>query len=75
MTLFYKFDADIIFPDNYLEHVQQVFQDNSQYGLVGGLLYIERDGEWVYEGILIKSHVRGPMKAYRKECFLWKPEG
>lgn len=65
-----KFDADIIFPDNYLEHVQQAFQDNSKYGLVGGLLYIERDGEWVYEGNSNKNHVRGPMKAYRKECFL-----
>ncbi len=64
-----KFDADIILPENYLETVQSAFQNNPQYGLVGGLLYVEKNGNWVYEGNSNKSHVRGPMKAYRKECF------
>src|SRR5690606_8007044 len=27
-------------------------------------------GKWVYEGNSNKHHVRGPMKAYRKECFI-----
>ncbi|WP_419868451.1 glycosyltransferase family 2 protein [Chryseobacterium sp. CT-SW4] len=66
-----KFDADIILPENYLETVALAFKENPEYGLVGGLLYIEtQTGEWVYEGNSNKSHVRGPMKAYRKECFL-----
>ncbi|KMQ69212.1 glycosyl transferase [Chryseobacterium sp. FH2] len=64
-----KFDADIILPGNYLQTVGNAFQDNPEYGLVGGLLYVEKGEEWVYEGNSNKNHVRGPMKAYRKECF------
>lgn len=65
-----KFDADIILPENYLETLEKSFQNNPKYGLVGGLLYIEKEGNWVYEGNSNKHHVRGPMKAYRKECFV-----
>ncbi|AZB08432.1 glycosyltransferase family 2 protein [Chryseobacterium sp. G0162] len=65
-----KFDADIILPENYLETVEKAFNNNPEYGLVGGLLYVEKDGNWVYEGNSNKHHVRGPMKAYRKECFV-----
>ncbi|MDQ0595222.1 glycosyltransferase involved in cell wall biosynthesis [Chryseobacterium ginsenosidimutans] len=64
-----KFDADVILPENYLETVENSFKNNPQYGLIGGLLYVERDGNWVYEGNSNKHHVRGPMKAYRKESF------
>lgn len=65
-----KFDADIILPENYLQTVENAFKNNPEFGLVGGLLYVEKDGNWVYEGNSNKHHVRGPMKAYRKECFL-----
>ncbi|PIF44660.1 glycosyl transferase family 2 [Chryseobacterium sp. 52] len=65
-----KFDADIILPENYLETLDNAFKNNPEYGLVGGLLYVEKEGSWVYEGNSNKHHVRGPMKAYRKECFL-----
>jgi len=65
-----KFDADIILPDNYLETVRNAFREHPEYGLVGGLLYVEKNGQWVYEGNSNKHHVRGPMKAYRKECFI-----
>lgn len=65
-----KFDADIILPENYLEILEKSFKSNLNYGLVGGLLYIEKNGDWVYEGNSNKHHVRGPMKAYRKESFL-----
>ncbi|MET3538553.1 glycosyltransferase family 2 protein [Chryseobacterium limigenitum] len=65
-----KFDADIILPENYLETIRNSFQNNPENGLIGGLLYIEKNGEWVYEGNSNKHHVRGPMKAYRKECFI-----
>lgn len=65
-----KFDADIILPENYLQAVENAFINNPEYGLVGGLLYVEKEGNWVYEGNSNKHHVRGPMKAYRKECFL-----
>lgn len=65
-----KFDADIILSENYLETIGEAFKNNPEYGLVGGLLYVEKDGDWVYEGNSNKKHVRGPMKAYRKNCFL-----
>lgn len=65
-----KFDSDIILSENYLQAVADAFTGNSDYGLVGGLLYIEKNGEWVDEGNSNKHHVRGPMKAYRKECFI-----
>jgi glycosyltransferase involved in cell wall biosynthesis len=65
-----KFDSDIILTENYLQKIAESFQRNPDFGLVGGLLYVEKNGEWVYEGNSNKNHVRGPMKAYRRECFL-----
>lgn len=65
-----KFDSDVIFPENYLEKIEEAFRDNPDYGLVGGLLYVEKNGDWVYEGNSNKHHVRGPVKAYRKESFV-----
>lgn len=64
-----KFDADIIFPPDYLEKVQQAYQDNPRAGMVSGLVYIEVNGEWVFENLSSKQHIRGPIKSYRKECF------
>ena len=64
-----KFDADIILNQNYLSEIEKAFASNPKYGLVGGLLYVEKDGNWVYEGNSNKHHVRGPIKAYRRECF------
>jgi glycosyltransferase involved in cell wall biosynthesis len=87
-----KYDADIVFPQNYLEKVNQVFESNSKAGVVSGLVYIRnykqnpeiknlrnpnenwadfsnKNQEWIFENLSSKSHVRGPIKAYRKECF------
>ncbi|WP_307450499.1 MULTISPECIES: glycosyltransferase [Chryseobacterium] len=65
-----KFDADIIPPEHYLETVAEAFERHPDYGLVGGLLYVEKENNWVYEGNSNRHHVRGPVKAYRKECFM-----
>ncbi|MEJ6792897.1 MAG: glycosyltransferase [Lacinutrix sp.] len=64
-----KFDADIILPNNYLESIVTLFESNKKVGIAGGLAYIEKNNEWVYETIASKKHVRGPFKAYRKACF------
>lgn len=64
-----KFDADIILPNNYLEKLTEIFTKNPKAGIVGGLAYIEQNGNWVYENVANKNHVRGPFKAYRKACF------
>ncbi|MPS71763.1 MAG: glycosyltransferase [Chryseobacterium sp.] len=87
-----KYDADIVFPQNYLEKINQVFETNTKVGIVSGLVYIRnykqnpeiknlrnpnenwtdfsnKTHEWVFEDLSSKNHVRGPIKAYRKECF------
>ncbi len=64
-----KFDADLIFPENYIETLINIFSSNPKIGVAGGLLYIQKKGQWLYENIASKNHVRGPIKAYRKACF------
>ena len=64
-----KFDADIILPKNYIEKIINVYKKDSSAGMVSGLLHIKKEGKWVYEKIAAKTHVRGPIKSYRKKCF------
>ncbi|MGC6429516.1 MAG: glycosyltransferase family 2 protein [Jejuia sp.] len=64
-----KFDADLIFPENYLETLAQHFNNNVKLGMVAGFCYIEKEGEWVLENLTRKDHIRGALKAYRKDCF------
>ncbi len=64
-----KFDADLIFPKNYLETIQQIFEKTSSCGMAGGFCYIDKKGKWVLESLTNKDHIRGALKAYRKECF------
>jgi len=37
-----KFDADIIFPENYLEKINEVYEKNPNAGVVSGLVYIKK---------------------------------
>lgn len=64
-----KADADLIFPKNYFETIIQHFQSDKAIGMAGGFCYIEKNGEWVLENLTDKDHIRGALKAYRKECF------
>ena len=64
-----KFDADLIFPDNYLETIAGHFRSNNNIGMAGGFCYVESNGEWILENLTNKDHLRGALKAYRKECF------
>lgn len=65
-----KFDADLIFPNNYLEQLANHFKNNDKLGMVSGFCYIEKNGEWILENLTRKDHIRGALKAYRKDCFL-----
>ncbi|MDC1226806.1 glycosyltransferase family 2 protein [Algibacter sp.] len=65
-----KFDADLIFPDNYLEQLAHHFKNDDKLGMVSGFCYIEKSGEWILENLTRKDHIRGALKAYRKDCFL-----
>ena len=78
-----KFDADIIFPPDYLMIVNSVYENNPKAGMVSGIVKIKKSvfenklafdfrdekKQWVFENISSKNHVRGPIKSYRKECF------
>ena len=64
-----KFDADLIFPPNYLEGLKEVFSTNPKAGMVGGFCHIVKEGSWVLENLTGPDHIRGALKAYRKECF------
>jgi glycosyltransferase involved in cell wall biosynthesis len=64
-----KFDADLIFPENYLEHIANHFKANNKLGMASGFCYIEKDNHWILENLTNKDHIRGALKAYRKDCF------
>ena len=64
-----KFDADLIFPVNYLEKISNHFKSNPKLGMASGFCYIEKDNAWILENLTNKDHIRGALKAYRKECF------
>lgn len=65
-----KFDADLIFPNNYLEKLSIHFKANEKLGMAAGFCYIEKNGDWILENLTRKDHIRGALKAYRKACFL-----
>lgn len=64
-----KFDADLVFPKDYLETLSRHFSENSKAGMAGGFCYIKEENEWKLESLTNKDHIRGALKAYRKECF------
>ena len=64
-----KFDADLIFPKNYLEKLTKKFDSNPLCGMAGGFCYIEKDENWAIENLTNKDHIRGALKAYRRQCF------
>jgi glycosyltransferase involved in cell wall biosynthesis len=65
-----KFDADLIFTNNYLEQLAHHFSTNKKLGMTAGFCYIEKGDLWVLENLTRKDHIRGALKAYRKDCFL-----
>ena len=79
-----KFDADIIFPADYLMKLNAIYETNPKAGMVSGLVKIKKSifenklafdfkdekHQWKFENLSSKNHVRGPIKSYRKECFL-----
>ena len=64
-----KYDADLIFEEDYLEKLSKLFSENSKLGMASGFCYIENNNKWVLENLTNKEHIRGALKAYTKECF------
>lgn len=65
-----KFDADLVFPKDYAEKIIQHFKSDPETGMAGGFCTVLKNGEWVLEKLTSQDHIRGALKAYRKECFL-----
>ena len=65
-----KYDADMVFKSNYLLRLSQHFKGNKRLGMVAGQCYIQKDDQWILENPNKDDHIRGALKAYRKECFL-----
>lgn len=64
-----KFDADLIFPENYLEKMKFAFEENPRTGMFGGYCVTLQNGTWQLENLTGKKHLRGALKAYKKECY------
>ena len=65
-----KFDADMVFEENYLIQLSHQFNENNRLGMLAGQCYIQKGNEWILENLNNDDHIRGSLKAYRKECFL-----
>ena len=64
-----KFDADLIFPKNYLQTITEHFSKNPRCGMAGGFCFIQKGEQLIRENLTNEDHLRGALKAYRKECF------
>jgi len=38
--------------------------------MAAGFCYIKNNNQWILENLTRKDHIRGALKAYRKQCFL-----
>jgi len=65
-----KFDADLIFPLDYLKTIRQHFETDPKVGMAGGFCSVLKNGKWILENLTDSDHLRGALKAYRKACFL-----
>lgn len=64
-----KLDADLILPENYIKEITRQFTKNPSIGLCGGVCGLVEKGEIKLERKTNLDHVRGALKAYRRECF------
>lgn len=64
-----KFDADLIFPKDYLEILNSKYENQPKLGMFGGFCYIKTQGQWKLENLTNEDHIRGALKSYRKTCF------
>ena len=64
-----KFDADLIFPSNYIETMVNQYSNRPELGMFGGICVVEKNGSWVKERVTGSHHIRGALKSYRKGCY------
>ena len=64
-----KFDADLVFPVDYLHTIVKAFEKEDDLGMIGGVCTIYQNDTWKVEGLTNLDHIRGAIKAYRRPCF------
>lgn len=62
-----KLDGDLFFASHYFAWVASVFAADPRAGIVGGVVFVNEDGRWVYDRVSHRT-VHGAIKAYRREC-------
>lgn len=62
-----KLDGDLFFPSHYFAWVAATFKVAPRAGVVGGIVFVNQDGEWVYERMSRRT-VHGAIKSYRYDC-------
>jgi biofilm PGA synthesis N-glycosyltransferase PgaC len=62
-----KLDGDLFFAAHYFEWVAATFEVDARAGIVGGIVFVNQDAEWVYDRVSRRT-VHGAIKAYRCDC-------
>jgi poly-beta-1,6-N-acetyl-D-glucosamine synthase len=62
-----KLDGDLFFPAHYFAWVAASFVRDPHAGVVGGIVFINEEGTWVYDQVSHRT-VHGAIKSYRVEC-------
>jgi len=63
-----KMDGDLFLPSHYFAWVAATFSVDPRAGIVGGNVFFDRDGRWVYEQGGSRHKVHGAIKSYRYDC-------
>ena len=67
--LLVKLDADLEVEPDYFQRISAHFAANDRLGLAGGILLTEENGQWTYENISDRDHVKGAYKTWRRIAF------
>jgi poly-beta-1,6-N-acetyl-D-glucosamine synthase len=62
-----KLDGDLFFSSHYFAWVARTFVVDPRAGVVGGIVLVNQDGEWVYDRVSRRT-VHGAIKSYRYDC-------
>jgi biofilm PGA synthesis N-glycosyltransferase PgaC len=62
-----KLDGDLFFSPHYFAWVASTFKVDARAGVVGGIVFVNQDGQWVYDRVSRRT-VHGAIKSYRYEC-------
>jgi len=64
-----RFDADLLFPPDYMAGILNEFHRNPKLGIAGGMLFVEKGKSLKLEANP-RFHVRGALKTYRSQCLM-----